>query len=122
MSKRILLCDDAFSVRASVKEMLVKNGYEVVAEAENGSEAVARYSELLPDLVLLDITMPVMDGVTALKKIRNADKNARIVILAAMGQNETAQSCVKLGAKDFIVKPFFEKKLIDLLKTVLPDA
>lgn len=86
MAKNILICDDAAFMRMMIKDILTKNGYNIVGEAENGAKAVEKYSELKPDLVLMDITMPEMDGIEALKKIKASDPNASIIMCSAMGQ------------------------------------
>ena len=86
MAKNILICDDAAFMRMMIKDILTKNGYNIVGEAENGAKAVEKYNELKPDLVLMDITMPEMDGIEALKKIKASDPNASIIMCSAMGQ------------------------------------
>ena len=86
MAKNILICDDAAFMRMMIKDILSKNGYTVVGEAENGAKAVEKYGELKPDLVLMDITMPEMDGIQALKKIKEADAGASVIMCSAMGQ------------------------------------
>lgn len=106
MSKKILICDDTMFMRTILKELLVDNGYEVVGEAENGKIAVEKFNQLKPDLTLMDITMPEMDGITALNKIMEKDSNAKVIICSAMGQEEMVISAIRGGAKDFIVKPF----------------
>ena len=106
MAKNILICDDAAFMRMMIKDILTKNGYNIVGEAENGAKAVEKYSELKPDLVLMDITMPEMDGIEALKKIKASDPNASIIMCSAMGQQAMVIESIQSGAKDFIVKPF----------------
>ena len=106
MAKNILICDDAAFMRMMIKDILTKNGYNIVGEAENGAKAVEKYAELKPDLVLMDITMPEMDGIEALKKIKAADANASIIMCSAMGQQAMVIESIQSGAKDFIVKPF----------------
>ena len=86
MAKSILICDDAAFMRMMIKDILVKNGYNIAGEAENGVKAVEKYQETKPDLVLMDITMPEMDGIQALKKIKAIDANASVVMCSAMGQ------------------------------------
>ena len=105
MAKNILICDDAAFMRMMIKDILTKNGYNIVGEAENGAKAVEKYAELKPDLVLMDITMPEMDGIEALKKIKAADANASIIMCSAMGQQAMVIESIQSGAKDFIVKP-----------------
>ncbi|MEZ5163964.1 MAG: response regulator [Fimbriimonadaceae bacterium] len=106
MAKRILITDDALFMRVTLKNILTQNGYEVVGEAQNGAEAVKLYGELKPDLVTMDITMPEMDGLEALKKIKESDPGATIVMCTAMGQKNMVVEAIQSGAKDFIVKPF----------------
>ena len=86
MAKNILICDDAAFMRMMIKDILSKNGYNVAGEAENGAKAVEKYNELKPDLVLMDITMPEMDGIQALKKIKESDPSALVIMCSAMGQ------------------------------------
>ena len=119
MAYNILVCDDAASQRRTACDILGKNGYLVAAEAKNGEEAVELYTKERPDLVLLDITMPLMDGIAALKKILEADKTAVVVMLAAMGQNPQADECLALGAKGFVFKPLQQRDLLDALKKAL---
>ena len=106
MAKNILVCDDAAFMRMMIKDILSKNGYNVVGEAENGAKAVEKYNELKPDLVLMDITMPEMDGIEALKAIKAADAGALVIMCSAMGQQAMVIESIQSGAKDFIVKPF----------------
>ena len=115
MGKRILVVDDAMFMRMMLKEILSKNGYEVVGEAANGKEAIDKYIELRPDLVLLDITMPEMDGITALKKIKMIEPKAKIIMCSAMGQQVMVVEAIKGGAIDFIVKPFQEDRVLESL-------
>lgn len=110
---RILITDDAAFMRMMLKDILTKAGHEVVGEAENGAVAVQKYTELKPDLVTLDITMPEMDGIQALKKIREADPNAKCLMCSAMGQQAMVIEAIQSGAKDFIVKPFQAERVIE---------
>ena len=103
---KIMLVDDAAFMRMMEKDALVKNGYTDIYEASDGAEAVEKYDELKPDLVIMDITMPNMDGLEALKAIRAKDANALVVMCSAMGQEAMVIDALKSGAKDFIVKPF----------------
>ena len=112
---RILLVDDAAFMRKVIKDTLSKAGYTDLHEAVDGADAVEKYNSLKPDLVLMDITMPNMDGLEALKAIRAADANANVVMCSAMGQETMVIDAIKSGAKDFIVKPF---KIERVLKTV----
>ena len=101
----ILIADDAAFMRMRSSQLVKELGHEVV-EAEDGAEAVALYKEHRPDAVLLDITMPVMDGIEALKKILELDPDAKVAMVTAMGQQQVIMDAIKLGAKDFVVKPF----------------
>lgn len=113
--KTVLIVDDAAFMRLSIKNMLEKNGFTVVGEAENGLAAVQKYNELKPSIVTMDITMPEMDGLTALKTIRMMDPNASVVMLSAMGQQAMVKDAVILGAKGFVVKPFKEETVMGAL-------
>ena len=119
MGKRVLICDDAAFMRMMIKDILTKNGYEIAGEAENGAIAVEKYSELQPDLVLMDITMPEMDGIQALKKIRANDGNANVIMCSAMGQQAMVIDAIQSGAKDFIVKPFQPDRVLEAVKKVI---
>ncbi|SFU75281.1 response regulator [Alicyclobacillus macrosporangiidus] len=119
MANRILVVDDAAFMRMMIKDILTKNGYEVVGEASDGAQAVEKYQELQPDLVTLDITMPEMDGIEALKRIRAADPNARVIMCSAMGQQAMVIDAIQAGAKDFVVKPFQADRVIAAVKKVL---
>ena len=119
MAKNILICDDAAFMRMMIKDILSKNGYNVAGEAENGAKAVEKYKEVNPDLVLMDITMPEMDGIQALKKIREADSNAVVVMCSAMGQQAMVIEAIQSGAKDFIVKPFQADRVLEAVKKVI---
>ena len=112
MAKNILICDDAAFMRMMIKDILTKNGYNVAGEAENGVKAVEKYNELKPDLVLMDITMPEMDGIQALKKIKEVDSTANVIMCSAMGQQAMVIESIQSGAKDFIVKPFQADRVI----------
>ena len=119
MAKNILICDDAAFMRMMIKDILTKNGYNVAGEAENGVKAVEKYNELKPDLVLMDITMPEMDGIEALKKIKEADSSALVIMCSAMGQQAMVIESIQAGAKDFIVKPFQADRVIEAVKKVV---
>ena len=119
MAKNILICDDAAFMRMMIKDILTKNGYNIVGEAENGAKAVEKYAELKPDLVLMDITMPEMDGIEALKKIKAADANASIIMCSAMGQQAMVIESSQSGAKDFIVKPFQADRVLEAVQKVV---
>ena len=116
MAKNILICDDAAFMRMMIKDILTKNGYTVAGEAENGVKAVEKYSEVKPDLVLMDITMPEMDGIQALKKIKELDPGAVVVMCSAMGQQAMVIESIQAGAKDFIVKPFQADRVLEAVK------
>jgi two-component system chemotaxis response regulator CheY len=113
---KVLIVDDAAFMRISIKNMLTKNGYEVVGEAENGKIGVDRYNELKPDIVTMDITMPEMSGLDALKEIVKNDAGAKVVMVSAMGQEAMVRDAIISGAKGFIVKPFKEDGLISSIK------
>ena len=116
MGKNIMICDDAAFMRMMIKDILTKNGYTVIGEAENGLRAVEKYNELNPDLVLMDITMPEMDGIQALKKIKEMDPSATVIMCSAMGQQAMVIESIQSGAKDFIVKPFQADRVIEAVK------
>lgn len=113
MAKSVLVCDDAAFMRMMIKDILTKNGYTIAGEAENGLKAVEKYAETQPDLVLMDITMPEMDGIEALKKIKASDPNASIVMCSAMGQQAMVIESIQSGARDFIVKPFQPDRVLE---------
>jgi len=115
---KVLIVDDVEFVRIRCAKLLERNGYEVI-EAENGLQAVKTYRECRPDVVFMDITMPEMDGLTALREIRQFDPGARIIMLTALGQQEVVVEAIRAGAKDFIVKPFEQKRLLDSLRMLL---
>ena len=119
MAKNILICDDAAFMRMMIKDILSKNGYSIAGEAENGIKAVEKYNETKPDLVLMDITMPEMDGIQALKKIKEADANACVIMCSAMGQQAMVIEAIQSGAKDFIVKPFQAERVLEAVKKVV---
>ena len=116
MAKNILICDDAAFMRMMIKDILTKNGYNVVGEAENGAKAVEKYQELKPDLVLMDITMPEMDGIQALKAIKAADPSATVIMCSAMGQQAMVIESIQSGARDFSVKPFQPDRVSEAVK------
>ena len=119
MAKNIMICDDAAFMRMMIKDILTKNGYNVVGEAENGAKAVEKYQELKPDLVLMDITMPEMDGIQALKAIKAADPSATVIMCSAMGQQAMVIESIQSGAKDFIVKPFQQDRVLEAVRKVV---
>ncbi len=115
----ILIVDDTTFMRKMLRDIFENGNFKVVGEAANGKEAVAMYEELLPDLTTMDITMPEMDGIEALKAIRKIDPAAQVIMVSALGLQDKVLSAVKAGAKNFIVKPFEEKKVIDVVNAVL---
>ncbi|WP_057895879.1 response regulator [Liquorilactobacillus oeni] len=119
MGKKVLIVDDAVFMRMKLKDILEKNGYEVADEAQNGREAVDKYQTTKPDLVTMDITMPDVDGIEALKGIRAFDGSAKVVMCSAMGQQEMVMEAIKAGAVDFIVKPFDTERVIKALDKAL---
>ena len=116
---KVMICDDAAFMRMMIKDILTKNGYEIAAEAENGAIAVEKYPEAKPDLVLMDITMPDMDGIQALKKIKEIDANANVIMCSAMGQQAMVIEAIQSGAKDFIVKPFQAERVLEAVMILL---
>ncbi|XZE18200.1 response regulator [Pirellulaceae bacterium SH449] len=116
MTNRLMIVDDALIMRLRIREIALLSGWTVVAEASNGKQALALYQELQPDLVTMDIVMPEMDGVEALKAIREMDSQARICMVSAVDQREKLMECIRLGAVDFIVKPYEKSRLISLFK------
>ena len=119
MGKGILIVDDAAFMRMIIKDILIKAGYEVAGEAADGKEAVRLFSSLKPELVLLDITMPEMDGIDALKKIMQEDKDAKVIMVSALGQSSMVIESVQAGAKDYIVKPFQADRVIESVRKVI---
>ena len=119
MAKRGLIVDDAAFMRIMLKDILTKSGYEIVGEAVNGKEAVEAYKSTNPDFVTMDITMPEMDGIEALKEIRKIDGDAIIVMCSAIGQQADVLEAIKCGAKDFIVKPFQPQRVVESIKKVV---
>ncbi len=115
---KIMVVDDAAFMRLKCSKLLSSNGYDVV-EAGNGAEAVDTYKREKPDAVLMDVTMPEMDGLTALKEIRNIDPSARIAMVTAMGQQSVVMEAIKSGARDFVVKPFEPTRVMSALKKLL---
>lgn len=115
---KILLVDDAAFMRMMIKDTLTKNGYLDIEEAADGQEATEKYEKYKPDLVIMDITMPNMDGLAALKIIKEKDPNALIVMCSAMGQESMVIESIKNGAKDFIVKPFKPERIIKMISSL----
>lgn len=119
MAGKILLCDDAAFMRMMMKDILQRNGYTIVGEAANGKEGVKLYKEKEPDLVLMDITMPEMDGIEALKEIKTYDPSARVVMVSAMGQQAMVITAIQCGAKDFVAKPFQPERVLEAVEKAL---
>jgi Response regulator containing CheY-like receiver, AAA-type ATPase, and DNA-binding domains len=116
---KILVVDDAAFMRMMLRDILLNGGHEVVAEAANGLEAVEQYSICKPDLVTMDITMPVMEGIDAVKQIRQSDPNAKIIMCSAMGQQGMVVQSIQAGARDFVVKPFQAERVLEAIGKVL---
>ncbi len=116
---RVLITDDAAFMRMMIKNILTQNGHEVVGEAANGVEAVDQYSALKPDITTMDITMPEKDGIQALKDILVADPGARVVMCSALGQEAKVIESIRAGAKDFIVKPFQQDRVLSAIEKAL---
>ncbi|MBJ6363388.1 response regulator [Paenibacillus sp. GCM10012307] len=119
MANRILIVDDAAFMRMMIRDILSKNGYEVVGEGQDGTQAIEKFKELKPDLITMDITMPEMDGIAALKEIKKLDPNAKVIMCSAMGQQAMVIDAIQAGAKDFIVKPFQADRVIEAIKKTL---
>lgn len=115
MGKRVLVVDDAAFMRMMLKDILIKNGYEIAGEAANGQQGYEQYLQLKPDIVTLDITMPQVDGLQCIKMIKGADPSAKIVMCSAMGQQAMVIEAIQSGAKDFIVKPFQPRRVLEAL-------
>ena len=119
MSATIMIVDDAAFMRMMLKDILNKNGFTVIGEAENGDVAVDKYMELQPDLTIMDITMPEMDGLQAVKEIRKRDSKARVIMCSAMGQQTMVIEAIQSGAKDFVVKPFQAERVVEAVTKAL---
>ncbi len=119
MANKILIVDDASFMRMMIKDVLTKNGFEVIGEAENGAKAIEKHKELQPDLTIMDITMPEVDGIQAVKEIKKVDPNAKIIMCSAMGQQAMVIEAIQAGAKDFIVKPFQADRVIEAVQKVI---
>lgn len=119
MADRVLIVDDAAFMRMMLKDILTKNGFEIVGEAPNGAEAVEIYADTKPDLVTMDITMPEMDGIAALKEILTDDPEARVIMVSAMGQQAMVIDAIQAGAKDFVVKPFDQHRVLEAIQKAL---
>lgn len=119
MEIRVLVVDDLPFMREAIRDILESAGIRVVGEAENGREMMYRYAALEPDVVLLDITMPVMDGITALTKLLRYDSAAQVVMCSALGEQSMILKAIQLGAKDFIVKPFESQRVVSAVSKVM---
>jgi two-component system chemotaxis response regulator CheY len=115
---RVLIVDDAIFMRKMISDILVENGMEVVGEADTGAKAVEKYMELRPDLVTMDIIMPEMNGIDAVRKVMEFDSKARIVMCSALGQQALVQEAITAGAKDFLIKPFNAARVVEVIAKV----
>jgi two-component system chemotaxis response regulator CheY len=113
---RVLIVDDAAFMRMMIKDILEKNGFEVIGEASNGIKAVEIYKKERPDVVTMDITMPDMDGIEAVKEIKAFDPNAKVIMCSAMGQQTMVMDAIRAGARDFIVKPFQQDRVLEAIR------
>ena len=116
---KVLIVDDAAFMRMMIKDILEKNGYDIVGEAANGAIAVDMYQKEKPDIVTMDITMPDVDGIEAVKRIKAIDPEAKIVMCSAMGQQSMVMDAIKAGARDFIVKPFQADRVLEAIQKVI---
>jgi two-component system chemotaxis response regulator CheY len=121
MGKKVMIVDDAPIIRLMIKDILAFNNYEVIKECENGQDAVDSYKELKPDLVTMDIVMPEKDGIQALEEILEFDGNAKIVMVTAMDQRESLMKAIRIGATDYIVKPFEDDRVLSAVKKALGE-
>lgn len=119
MAHTVLVCDDAMFMRTMIADILGQAGFEVVGEAETGEQAVARYRELKPDLVTMDIVMPAMGGIEAVRAICREDPGAKILMCSAMGQQALVVEAIQAGAKDFVVKPFQPSRVLEAVQRLL---
>jgi two-component system, chemotaxis family, chemotaxis protein CheY len=119
MASRVLIVDDAAFMRMMIKDILEKNGFSVVGEANNGIKAVELYKQEKPDVVTMDITMPDMDGIEAVKAIKAFDPAAKVIMCSAMGQQSMVMDAIRAGARDFIVKPFQADRVLEAIRKVL---
>lgn len=119
MASKVLIVDDAAFMRMMIKDILEKNGFQVIGEANNGLKAVELYKKEKPDIVTMDITMPDMDGIEAVKAIRAFDPAAKVIMCSAMGQQTMVMDAIRAGARDFIVKPFQPDRVLEAIRKVL---
>lgn len=122
MAKRIIIADDAPIMRLMIRDILTYSNYEIIAECENGQQAVDKYKELKPDLVTMDIVMPDKDGIQALEEILQFDKNAKVVMVTAIDQRESLMKAIRLGATDYIVKPFEGDRVVSAVTKAIGNA
>lgn len=115
---KFLIADDSNFMRILLKSILIEKGYEIIGEAKNGKMAVEKYKELMPDIVTLDITMDDMDGIEALRKIKEYDANAKAIMISAMGQEGIIREALQLGAKGFLIKPFDKEKVFSTISNL----
>jgi two-component system chemotaxis response regulator CheY len=115
----VLVVDDAAFMRMMLKDILTKGGHQVVGEAANGLEAIEQYGKLMPDLVTMDITMPEMEGIEALKRIKEVHPTAKIIMCSAMGQQGMVVQAIQAGAKDFVVKPFQTERVLEAVSKAI---
>jgi two-component system chemotaxis response regulator CheY len=115
----VLVCDDAIFMRTMISDILSQAGYEIVGEAETGAQAVERYKQLKPDLVTMDIVMPDLGGIEAVREIVKFDPTARILMCSAMGQQALVVEAIQAGARDFVVKPFQPSRVLEAVQRVL---
>ena len=119
MSENILIADDSVNMRVILKDILHRSGYTVVGEAGDGAEAVSMFDKLVTDAALIDLAMPKMDGLEALKAIKSAHADAKVVMICALGQQELVIDALRAGASDFIIKPFQAERVLEALKKTL---
>jgi two-component system chemotaxis response regulator CheY len=119
MRARVLIADDSAHMRTILKNALLRNGYDVVGEAEDGNEAVSLYEKLKPDVAAIDIKMPRMDGIEALKAIKSKHPDAKVVMISAMGQQKDVIEAMRSGASDFFIKPFIAEKVVEAIENAL---
>ncbi len=119
MGRTVLICDDAIFMRTMLKDILKQSGFEIVGEAQTGKEAVQLYAQLKPDLVTMDIVMPDMGGIDAVRAIIKEDANAKILMCSAMGQQALVIEAIQAGARDFVVKPFQPSRVLEAVQRVL---
>ncbi len=122
MSKKILVVDDAKIIRSKIKKVLTAHGYEIIAECDDGAKAVEAYKKFNPDLVTMDIIMPEMEGIGALEQIIAYDSSAKVIMVTAIDQRESLMKAIRLGAVDYIVKPFEDERLVSTVQKALGET